>query len=389
MNKHLLKILTPIAAIFSFRMLGLFMLIPVFTIYATTLEGANATLIGVALGAYGLSQGIMQIPFGLLSDKYGRKPMLTLGLLLFAIGSLVGALSHSITGMIIARCIQGTGAIGSVLIALLSDLTAERQRTFAMAILGMSIGLSFTIAFIVSPILASYAGLSGIFYFTVFLAILALILVHTVIPIPPETHASPQQQQKHRQRLKHVLMHRELQRLNWGIFCQHFILTSTFFVIPIQLRDQFHFEQGTTWTFYLPVLVIAFLLMLPVLFISEKKQQTQRTFIGAICITTICQIGWLLQQHHWYIFAGLMIIYFTSFNILEAMLPSLISKKAPTENKGTAMGVYSSSQFLGIFAGGASAGILYQFYQENGVFFVNIVLTVLWFISARPSKATL
>ena len=231
MKNSWLNSVIPIAALFSFRMLGLFMLIPVFTVYANHLTAATPMLMGIALGSYGLSQGLLQIPFGMLSDRFGRKPIITIGLLLFACGSLLGAFSTSIYSMIIARTLQGTGAIGSVLIALLADLTPDEQRTKAMAVIGVSIGLSFSLAMVLSPAITHYFGLSGIFYLTSFLALLGLVLLHAVIPTPKkepfhiDSEANPAL-------FKEVLYNRHLQRLNLGIFCQHFILTATFFPSP-------------------------------------------------------------------------------------------------------------------------------------------------------------
>ena len=273
MNYSWSKTVFPIAAIFSFRMLGLFMLIPVFTIYAENLQGATPTLIGIALGGYGLTQGLLQIPFGMLSDKFGRKPILTIGLLLFACGSLIGALTDSIYGMIIARSMQGTAAIGSVLIALLADLTPDNQRTKAMAVIGMTIGTSFSLAMIISPAITHRFGLAGIFYLTTTLAIFGIALLHLVIPNPlkerfhADSEANPFL-------LKSVINSPHLQRLNLGIFCQHFILTSTFFAIPMILNQQMkegHLTQQ--WHFYLPLMVSSFIFMIPFIVIAEKKKR--------------------------------------------------------------------------------------------------------------------
>ena len=368
----------PIAALFAFRMLGLFMLIPVFTVDANHLTGATPMLIGIALGSYGLSQGLLQMPFGMLSDKFGRKPILTLGLILFACGSLIGALTTSIHGMIFARIIQGTGAIGSVLIALLADLTPDNQRTKAMAVIGVTIGLSFTLAMIISPAITEAFGLSGIFYLTTFLAALGLLLLHAVIPTPKkepfhlDSEANPKL-------FKQVLCNQHLQRLNVGIFFQHFILTSTFFTIPILLQQQI--ELGTLvkqWHFYLPLMVFSFFTMMPFLTFAEKKQQIKPVFLGSVLITCLCQLALALTFQHWFAICGFMFFYFVGFNILEASLPSLISRQAGAESKGTAMGVYSSCQFLGIFAGGSIAGIVYQFLGSQGIFIVNALLALLW-----------
>lgn len=368
----------PIAALFSFRMLGLFMLIPVFTVYATHLTSATPTLIGVALGSYGLSQGLLQMPFGFLSDRLGRKPVITLGLILFAIGSLIGALSTSIYGMIFARILQGTGAIGSVLIALLADLTPDEQRTKAMAVIGVTIGLSFSLAMVISPAITHAFGLSGIFYFTTLLAITGLLLLHLVIPSPKkepfhiDSEANPKL-------VKQVMSNRHLQRLNVGIFCQHFILTATFFALPMILQQQI--QRGVLteqWHFYFPLMVLSFIAMVPFLAMAEKKRLIKWMFIASVIITSLCQLALAFTYEHWFAICGLMFAYFVVFNFLEASLPSLISRQAGAASKGTAMGIYSSSQFLGIFAGGTLAGIIFQFTGSQGVFIVNGILSLLW-----------
>lgn len=376
------KTVVPIAAIFSFRMLGLFMLIPVFTIYAANLHGATPTLIGFALGGYGLTQGLLQIPFGMLSDKFGRKPILTIGLLLFAFGSLLGALTDSIYGMILARTMQGTGAIGSVLIALLADLTPDNQRTKAMAVIGMTIGTSFSLAMIISPAISHRFGLAGIFYLTTSLAIIGIILLHMIIPNPQkerfhaDSEASPLL-------LKSVINNKHLQRLNLGIFCQHFILTATFFAIPMILTQQVkdgHLTQQ--WHFYLPLMISSFIFMIPFIILAEKKKRMKSVFLMSVLITTIAQ-GLLAFTHlYWISLCLLMFVYFVAFNILEASLPSLVSRQANPNNKGTAMGIYSTGQFLGIFAGGSLAGIIYQWDSSHGIFVTNAIIGTIWLIVA-------
>jgi MFS family permease len=382
MNQSWLKNVFPIAAIFSFRMLGLFMLIPVFTLFATDLKGATPALIGLALGSYGLSQGILQMPFGMLSDRFGRKPILRVGLLLFVCGSLMGALSHSIYTMIFARTLQGTGAIGSVLIALLADLTPDEHRTKAMAVIGMTIGLSFGLAMVISPVLTHYYGLSGIFYLTTFLALLGLLLLERAIPAPkkerfhPDSEATPSL-------FKGVIKNKHLQRLNAGIFFQHFILTATFFVIPLLLQEQVkegHLAQQ--WYFYLPLMLFSFVLMIPFILLAEKKRQMKLVFFMSVLITCLSQWILALTSHHWLSLWILMFFYFVAFNILEATLPSLVSKQAQLTAKGTAMGVYSSCQFLGIFAGGVAAGLIYQFAGSTGIFICNGLISLVWLLLA-------
>ncbi|MFT4059168.1 MAG: MFS transporter [Legionella sp.] len=373
------KTVFPIAAIFAFRMWGLFLLIPVFSIYAEHLQGATPTLIGLALGIYGLAQGLLQMPFGVFSDKVGRKPMITIGLILFACGSMLGAFTDSIYGMIFARALQGTGAIGSVLIALLADLTPDTQRTKAMAVIGMTIGTSFSLAMIISPALSHRYGLAGIFYLTTGLSLLGLILLHLVIPKPAkerfhkDSEANPAL-------FKQVISNCHLQRLNVGIFCQHFILTATFFAIPFILKKQM--AQGhihAQWHFYLPLMVISFLLMIPFIILAEKKKLMKPVFLTSVLVMALSQLFLAYSYQNWFALCLLMLTFFITFNVLEAALPSLVSKQAHPNSKGTAMGIYSTSQFLGLFAGGALAGILYQWNSSYGVFIVNALLGLLWF----------
>lgn len=374
------KSVFPIAAIFSCRMLGLFMLIPVFTVFADKLTGATPALMGIALGAYGLSQAILQMPFGLLSDRFGRKPILTIGLVLFIAGSILGALTHSIYGMIIARTLQGTGAIGSVLIALLADLTPDNLRTKAMAVIGATIGISFSLAMVISPALTHHFGLAGIFYLTALLAAAAIVLLHGVIP-------TPQQERFHNESetnpslLKTVFFNPQLQRLNAGIFFQHFVLTATFYAVPLLLRQQIATGMlHQAWQFYLPLMLLSFLFMLPVIHLGERRRAMDKIFLGAVFISGLSQLLLAFTNSQWLSFCLFMLSYFVAFNILEASLPSLISRRAPAGSKGTAMGVYSSSQFLGIFAGGSCAGIIYQLGGSNNIFYANAFICLVWLL---------
>lgn len=373
-----LRTVFPIASIFSFRLLGLFMLIPVFTIQATTLTHATPLLIGFALGGYGLSQGLLQIPFGLLSDHFGRKPMITIGLILFIIGSLLGAYAQSIEIMILARIIQGAGAIGSVLIALLAELTEDTERVKAMAIIGVSVGISFSLAMVISPMLVSYSGLSGIFIFTAYLALLALILLHTVIPTPKKNPFSIKEIGLLK-RFQTALLNRHLQQINISIFFQHLILTSTFYALPLILKQQIqHHHLSTSWHFYLPIMVVSFIFMLPMIAISERRQQTKTIFLISVVITTLMETVLIMQHHDWNILCGAMLLYFIAFNFLEASLPSMVSRQADIASKGAAMGIYSSSQFLGIFAGGATAGAIFELFGIPGIFVLNSGIGLIW-----------
>lgn len=362
------------------------MLIPIFTLHAGELSDATPTLIGIALGSYGLSQGILQIPFGMLSDRFGRKSVITIGLILFAIGSFIGAWAHSIEMMILARILQGAGAIGSVLMALLADLTPDEQRTKAMAVVGVSIGLSFSLAMIISPILAEHTGLAGIFYFTAILALLAMLLLHFVIPTPQKDPFHERDIIQPAQ-FKHVLANYHLQRLNAGIFFQHLILTSTFYVLPLMLKQQVqegHLSQP--WHFYLPLMIGAFILMMPVIVFGERRHHMKLVFVLAVILTAISQGALIVVNQHWISTCIAMMVYFIAFNILEATLPSQVSRQADTTNKGTAMGIYSSSQFLGIFAGGALAGVIFQYASHTGIFMFNSVIALLWLLIASFMK---
>ena len=380
-----------IASLYAFRMMGLFMILPVFSLYATTLANANGFLIGLAFGAYGLTQALLQIPFGFLSDRIGRKPVIAIGLILFAIGSIVAALSDSIYITILGRALQGTGAIGSTLIAMVADITREENRTKAMAVIGMVIGTSFMVAMVLGSWLNSYIGVSGIFWLTAGLALSGIVILYTAVPTPISTVSRPDDQTVPAL-FKSVLTQVELLRLDLGIFCQHAILTASFIVIPIALQQHLHWEKAEQWHFYLPLFLLSFLAMVPLIIFAEKKQQQKPIFLGAIVTIVIAQLA--LAAFHsdiWEFVAGLL-IFFTAFNLLEANLPSLISKLAPAGSKGTAMGIYSTAQFLGIFFGGAFGGWLNQHYQLTGVFLGCSALAFGWLLVAfkmqKPQKAS-
>ncbi len=374
-----------LAGIFSFRMLGLFMILPVFSLYAHQLNGATATLIGLALGIYGLTQALLQIPFGMLSDKIGRKPIIITGLLLFACGSVIAATAHSITGVILGRALQGAGAVGSTIIALLADLTREEHRTKAMAIIGMVIGMSFTIAMVLGPILNGIIGVSGIFWLTAVLAILGVLIVAKVVPNPAHIifhrDAEPEIAQ-----FGKVLSQPELLRLDLGIFSLHAILTACFIAIPIILQNTVGLPEEKQWYLYLPVLILAFFAMVPFIIAAEKKRKMRPIFLSAITAVGLSQLGLWFFHDSLLSVALLLFIFFTAFTLLEASLPSLISKVAPSGSKGTAMGVYSSSQFLGIFVGGTLGGWCYGHHHVMSVFLLCAVIAGIWLFTASFMK---
>lgn len=365
-----------LAMIYGFRMLGLFMILPVFSLYAHNLPMATPFLIGIAMGVYGLTQACLQIPFGMLSDFIGRKPVIIGGLIIFMIGSIIAGLSHNIYGVIIGRAIQGAGAISSTTMALLGDVTKDQNRTKAMAFIGMFIGFSFSIAVVIGPIVNQYAGVPGIFYFTACLAVIGIILVTTAVPnvkhwvVHKDTEADPNQ-------LPAILMHKELRKLNFGIFIQHAMFTSTFVVLPI-LLSRAGLEQHQQWLLYLPVVFLAFIFCIPMIVIAEAKQKIKSVFIFCIILLAISELGYWAMQGRLGGFAIALWLFFTAFSILEAIQPSLVSKIAPAGARGTAMGVYATSQFLGIFFGGLLSGWIYQHYNITDVILANVLLLLIW-----------
>jgi predicted MFS family arabinose efflux permease len=366
-----------LAAIFSLRMLGLFIILPIFSLYTQQLAGGTTILIGIALGIYGLTQAIFQIPLGMLSDKWGRKPIIAAGLVIFILGSIIAALSTSIYGVILGRALQGAGAVGSTVIALVADLTTTANRTKAMAVIGMSIGTSFAVAIVLAPILNQWIGLSGIFWMTALLGILCIALLLFLVPQPPQLifHADAETTPN---LLKSTLFNPNLSRLNIGIFILHALLTATFIAIPVLLMQLSSFTKDHAWIVYLPGLVFAFIVIIPCIIVAERFHQMKLFFRIAIVLLGLTQL--LLWKFHTSTLelTLILLLFFTAFTFLEASLPSLISKMAPIESKGTAMGIYSTAQFLGIFAGGSIGGLIYSHYHLSGIICFNLMLIALW-----------
>ncbi|MBI5626408.1 MAG: MFS transporter, partial [Nitrosomonadales bacterium] len=366
-----------LAGIYGLRMLGLFIILPVFALYAEHLPGGESHLLmGIALGAYGLTQAILQLPAGWMSDRYGRKPVIYGGLMVFALGSFIAASADNIYWVIAGRAIQGAGAINAAVMALTADLTREEVRTRAMAMIGMTIGVTFSLSLILSPVLNGVLGVPGIFAMTGVLALLALLVVRFVIPDPVITRFHSDTE-ANRKRFGEVLRNMDLLRLDFGIFTVHAILMSVFMHVPFLLQAG-GLDVSQHWKVYLPVMFAGFVLMLPLIIISEKLGKVKQVFVLAIGLAAIAQIVLLFAQHSlWGLTAGLL-LFFTAFNVLEAKLPALISIIAPLSARGTAMGVYSSVQFLGAFFGAAVGGALMQFAGGDAVFVFGIALLLLW-----------
>lgn len=375
-----------LASIFSLRMLGLFMIYPVFSIYAHHLSGATPFTIGLALGAYGLTQALLQIPFGMSSDRIGRKPVIAIGLMIFAAGSVVAALSHSIDGVIIGRILQGGGAVGSTILALGADLTREDHRTKAMAIIGMTIGLSFAVAVVVGPLINAWAGVPGIFWLTAVLAVLGIGVLQFIVPQPArirhhrDTQAVPAL-------FKRVLSDPELLRLDFGILALHTMLTATFLALPVMLRRAVGLSASHEWYFYLPVLFLSLGLMIPPVIVAEKYRRMKPVFLCAVVVLAVVQFALTLVPASLIAIGILLVLFFGAFNLMEATLPSLISKVAPADSKGTAMGFYSSSQFLGIFIGGTLGGWVLGIGGVTGVFAFAGAVALVWLLVAAGMKA--
>ncbi len=380
-----------LAFLYASRMLGLFMVLPVFMIYGKSLNGASDVLLGVAIGIYGLSQALFQIPFGALSDRFGRKPLILFGLLLFFVGSVVAATASDVYTVIAGRFLQGAGAIASVLMALLSDLTSEESRTKAMALVGMSIGLSFSLALVLGPLIAEVSGLQGVFWVTAGLALVGVFWLYWCVPTP--VHSSRHRDTRlFKDQLSAVLKNSDLMRLDIGIFMLHLSLTAMFIAVPISLLQQAGLAVGAHWKVYLSVMVLSFFAMVPLIIIGEKRQKMKGVFVFAIALLSFSALTSIWTQHSFTWFWASLFFFFMAFNLLEASLPSLVSKLSPAGAKGTAMGVYSTSQFLGAFFGGLMGGWVLARHQEQGVYLMVSLLAIVWLIIAtsmrKPSSET-
>ncbi len=377
-----------LAGIFGLRMFGLFLLYPVFAGYAHSLPGATAFTIGIALGIYGLTQALLQLPFGMVSDRIGRKPVITLGLVIFVIGSVIAALSHSIDGIIVGRAVQGAGAVGAATLALAADLTRAEHRTKAIGMIGAGIGLAFAVAVVVGPVINAVAGLEGIFGITAVLGACGLVVLWLAVPTPVcslrhrSNEAVPAQ-------LGRVLKDRELQRLYISIFALHLMLAALFMVLPSMLGRIAGLTKSSEWLFYLPVLAVGLVLMVPAVIHAERHARIKPVALGAIAVLTLTPLWLSLGGTHRIWLALILAVFFGAFTLMEALLPSLISRLARPESKGSALGVYSTAQFLGIFVGGVLGGLLLGRTGETGVFVLVGAAGLAWlgfFFTLKPPR---
>ncbi len=369
-----------LASVFAFRMLGLFMLMPVLAIYGQELEGFSPIWIGFAIGAYGLTQAVLQIPMGRLSDKIGRKKVIVGGLAVFALGSVIAALAESIQMVTVGRALQGMGAIASALLAFASDLSRDEQRPKLMAVIGMSIGMSFAFAMLLGPIVAASWGIAGVFWLTAILAVCGIFIVTMLVPSAinkapkGDTLASFSD-------IKKLIKHPQLARLNAGVLLLHLTLTTIFVVLPSQLiKDGLVAENH--WQLYIPVLFLAFFLMVPVMIVAIKKEKEKQAFIGSVMVLIVSMLSMSMWANSVVGIAVCMLLYFVAFNFLEATMPALVSRIAPASQKGSAMGGYSSSQFLGAFLGGMLGGYVAQTTSTQAVFAAAALVGVIWLIIA-------
>lgn len=371
-----------LAGIFALRLFGLFMIYPVFEVYARNLSDATPARIGLALGIYGLAQALFQMPLGIASDRLGRKPVIAVGLAVFALGSVMAGSAHSVAGIALGRFLQGVGAVGSAVLALAADLSREEQRTKVMAVIGITIGLSFGLALVAGPVLGTWIGVPGMFWLTAGFAGAAILLLYMAVPAPAastvhaETEAVPIL-------LARVLRDPDLLWLDLGILLQHAVLTATFLGVPLSLQRT-GIAAGDSWKLYLAVLAAAVILMGPMIRVAERKMRV--TMLTAIAAMGVAQLVLAASGRDIWSVALALTLFFAAFNFLEAALPALITRLAPAGARGTAMGVYSSAQFLGIFIGGLLGGWCQEYFGSSGSFGFSVMAASLWLLSMWRGK---
>ena len=361
-----------VSLIMSVRMLGLFMLFPVMSVYAGDYDSSTPFLIGMAIGIYGLTQALLQIPFGYLSDRFGRKPILIIGLLIFLIGSVVAANASNIIFVVIGRALQGGGAISAVLMAFLADSISEDNRAKANAFVGFQIGVAFMLSLIIGPIITSRIGLSGLFWVIGLLSIIAMLIVLSL------EHSKPINYYRLSFGAFRETLSRELITLDFSVFSLHLILASGFIVMPLLIMENQIVSMIDNWQLYLPAVLLSFIGMIPLIIISEKFKKTKYILLLSIFLLIISQIIFYISNLNFSVFLITLTIFFVAFNTIEAILPSLLSKTASASKRGLAMGIFSTSQFLGTFIGGAIGGLIYDIYDLNSVFLFTIFVAIIW-----------
>ena len=381
MSRAELRAGASLAGVYGLRMLGLFFILPVFAVHAATIEGgSDLALVGIALGAYGLSQGLLQIPFGMASDRWGRKPALYTGLAIFAAGSFLGVVAHDIWTAIAARTLQGAGAINSVAMALAADLTREHHRTKIMAMIGTTIGLMFAISLVGAPLLYRLIGMDGIFGLTGLLSLAAILVVKFQVPDPPSSMHMGAPEQEHR-----GVFDPELLRLNAGIFVLHVVLYAMFVVMPPLVVDA-GLALPEHWKLYLPVVLASFALMIPAVLYADRHNRPKPVLLVAVAVLLAVEAILAATHAGLAVLVALMLAFFVAFNVLEAMLPSLVSRIAPSKGRGVAIGVYNTTQTLGVFFGGLLGGWVAKHYGTGAVFAACAVLAVLWLAAASGMR---
>jgi MFS family permease len=373
------RTVSSLALLYSFRMLGLFMVLPLLALYVAGMPSATPAMIGLALGVYGLTQAILQIPFGWLSDRIGRKPVILGGLALFALGSVVAAMADTLSGIVLGRALQGAGAIASTVMALVADLTREEQRTKAMALVGISIGVSFALALVLGPVIAAAGGLAAVFWFTAALAVLGVAIVLLLVPEPPAERIQHSDVGARANLLGRSLRDRSLARLNFGVFVLHFILMACFLVMPGFLEEVARVPRDQHWRIYLPALALSVVAMVPMLSRAERGGHPRQMFLTAIGLLFAGVAALGPGSSATLLYVGLW-LFFVGFNYLEATLPSLVSKTVFSGGKGTALGIFSTCQFLGAFAGGAAGGWVLQLGGMFALAGLCLFLIALWWL---------
>ncbi len=370
-----------LAGVFGLRMLGLFLILPVFAVHARELSGGdNLTLVGIALGAYGLAQAILQIPFGMASDRWGRKPMIYVGLVIFAAGSFLAAGAGDIWTTILGRTLQGAGAISSVVVALAADLTREQHRTKTMAMIGATIGFTFALSLVAAPVLYQWIGMAGLFSLTGLLSLGAVWVVKSAVPDSPRrAPAAPSGG------TAEALLHPELIRLNLGIFVLHLVQMAMFVIVPLRLV-QAGLELPAHWKVYLPVVLVSFLLMVPPILHADRRNQPKPVLIAAVALLVAAQVAFSAIDSL-LAYAAALLAFFVAFNVLEALIPALVSRIAPAHARGTAIGIYNTAQTLGLFFGGLAGGWVANTFGADAVFAGSAALAAFWLAAASGMRS--